>query len=336
MKNAVNPIPFKPHPLLKGGHLQTIFGYYLPSPKHLKATKIHRVEVSGDDKLALCENNPNRKSTFQRAILFMHGLGGHADSSYVLRIAQLFQNRGWITFRMNHRGCGQGVGLSWQTYHSGRSEDASAVLLKIQELYPDVPIISVGFSLSGNVLLKLLGQQKDPVAANLVGAIAVAPPINLSLCADALCRARNRLYDLRFMRLLKHAIRERQERFPDFPKFNFDWSMRLRDFDEMCTAPLNGFESAEDYYTKCSARQFLTRISIPTYLLTSDDDPFLPKESFDNLRENDFLSFNLTRGGGHMGYVCAEKTPLGTHRWLDYAVLTYAESLIKTERKLSL
>ncbi|MFQ5677645.1 MAG: hypothetical protein ACE5G1_17280, partial [bacterium] len=127
---------FKPHPLLNGGHRQTILGYYLPGPKHLKATKIHSVKVSGGDELALCENRPTRKSTFERAILFMHGLGGHADSSYMLRIAQLFQNRGWITFRMNHRGCGQGVGLAKQTYHSGRSDDASAVILKINDLHP--------------------------------------------------------------------------------------------------------------------------------------------------------------------------------------------------------
>ena len=330
MKIPLNLIPFNPHPLLKGGHRQTILGYYLPSPKHLRGAKIHHVEVSGGDKLALCENRSNRKSTFKRTILFMHGLGGNADSSYMLRMAQLFQNRGWITFRMNHRGCGEGVGLARQTYHSGRSEDASAAMLKIEELYPDSPFITVGFSLSGNVLLKLLGERKEPLATNLAGAIAVAPPINLSLCAAALYKSQNRVYDLRFMRLLKKATREREELFSDFPKIDFKWDMKLRDFDEICTAPLNNFKSAEDYYSKCSAKQFLSGLSTPIYLLTSDDDPFVPKESFDNLPENEFLNFNLTRSGGHMGYVSAKKTPLGTHRWLDYAVLTFAESLIKT------
>ena len=263
----------------------------------------------------------------------MHGLGGNADASYMLRIAQLFQNRGWITFRMNHRGCGEGVGLARQTYHSGRSDDASAVMLKIEELYPDSPLIAVGFSLSGNVLLKLLGEKKEPLATNLAGAIAVAPPINLSLCAAALCQSQNRVYDLRFMRLLKKAMRERREHFSDFPKLDFKWKMKLRDFDEICTAPLNNFKSAEDYYSKCSAKQFLSGISTPTYLLTSDDDPFVPKESFDNFPENEFLKFNLTKSGGHMGYVSAEKTPLGTQRWLDYAVLTFAENLMKNKKE---
>ncbi|MFQ5677310.1 MAG: YheT family hydrolase, partial [bacterium] len=193
----------------------------------------------------------------------------------------------------------------------------------------NVPLIGVGFSLSGNVILKLLGEQKEPIADNLVGAIAVAPPINLSLCSDALSRNRNRVYDIRFMRLLKQAMKERQQRFPEFPRLQFKWNMRIRDFDEICTAPLNNFKSAEDYYRSCSSKQFLACISLPTYLLASDDDPFVPERSFDNLPDNKFLNFNLTRGGGHMGYVSAEKTPLGSHRWLDYAVLTYAESLIK-------
>ena len=332
MKIPLNLIPFNPYPLLTGGHRQTILGYYLASPKHLRSTYVHHIKVSCGDKLALCENRPNRKSTFQRAILFMHGLGGNADASYMLRIAQLFQNRGWITFRMNHRGCGEGVGLARQTYHSGRSEDASAAMIKIEELYPDSPLIAVGFSLSGNVLLKLLGEKKEPLATNLAGAIAVAPPINLSLCAAALCQSQNRVYDLRFMRLLKKAMRERREHFSDFPKIDFKWKMKLRDFDEICTAPLNNFKSAEDYYSKCSAKQFLSGISTPTYLLTSADDPFVPKESFDNLPENEFLNFNLTKSGGHMGYVSAEKTPLGTQRWLDYAVLTFAENLMKNKK----
>ncbi len=334
MKTPLNLFPFNPHPFLKGGHRQTILGYYLPSPKHLRGTNVHYIKISGGDKLALCENRPNRKSTFQRAILFMHGLGGKAGSSYMLRIAHLFQNRGWITFRMNHRGCGEGIGLARQTYHSGRSEDASAAMIKIEELYPHSPLVTVGFSLSGNVLLKLLGEKKEPLATNLAGAIAVAPPINLSLCAAALCQSQNRVYDLRFMRLLKKAMKERREHFLDFPEFDFKWWMKLRDFDELCTASLNNFKSAEDYYSKCSAKQFLSEVSTPTYLLASDDDPFVPKESFDDLPENEFLDFNLTKSGGHMGYVSAEKTPLGTHRWLDYAVLAYAENLIKDREKL--
>ena len=328
MNNKNSLLPFKPHPLVAGGHLQTIVGYYFPGPKKLRSTQIHQVEVSDGDRLAICENRPGRKTSFKKVIVFMHGLGGDASSPYMPRLAELFKNRGWVVFRMNHRGCGEGSGLARNLYHSGRSDDVSQVLLKVAELHPDTPLIAVGFSLSGNALLKLLGEKREPTPAGLRGAIAVTPPIELSLCAAALSRKSNKLYDLRFIRTLRQAVEERRQAFPDFPEIDFRWNMTLREFDEVCTAPMNHFEDAEDYYTKCSAKQFLQGISIPTFLLASKDDPFIPKETFDDLPGNDLVDFHLARSGGHMGFVSAGKTPLGNHRWMDYAILKYSEKFL--------
>ncbi|MFQ5752528.1 MAG: YheT family hydrolase [bacterium] len=334
MEKDTEIINFKPHPLILGGHLQTIIGYYLPGPRQLVADKIHRVQVSDGDRLAVCENRPGQELAVRGGILFMHGLGGQASSPYMLRLAKLFKDRGWVTFRMNHRGCGEGVGLARNLYHSGRSDDVSQVLKHIAKLAPNLPLIAVGFSLSGNTLLKLLGEQNLPIPDNLCSAMAVSPPIELSRCAAALCLQRNRIYDIRFVRLLKQSIKERQLHFPDFPSFRFPWNMTVRQFDEICTAPLNNFKSAEDYYSKCSAKQFLSGISIPTVLIASDDDPFIPEESFAAVPENHYLKLHLTHSGGHMGFVCANKTPLGNHRWMDYAVLTISERLIKRNRIL--
>ncbi|MFQ5637222.1 MAG: YheT family hydrolase [bacterium] len=333
MTHKILPVPFKPHPLVAGGHLQTIVGYYLPAPMSLGRAKCHKIDVSDGDQLILCENRASRKSAFPAVILLMHGLGGEASSPYMTRIAQCFHDRGWIAFRMNHRGAGEGRGLAKTTYHSGRSEDISQVLLKIEEIYPDLPVIAVGFSLSGNALLKLLGENRHPIPSNVRGAISVSPPIELSRCATAISRPENRMYDLRFIRLLREALRERQAAFSDFPSYRIPWYATVRQFDEIVTAPLNNFESADDYYAKCSAKQFLTGITLPTFLLASANDPFIPKASFDNLPKNDFLTVNITGSGGHMGFIAAEKTPLGSHRWMDYAILTYAETLIKTNRK---
>lgn len=327
-------VDFIPHPWLAGGHLQTIIGYYLPGSQRLGQTSLRTVNVSDDDALVICENHPMHDKPFKGCVLLMHGLGGHADSPYMLRLAALFSEHGWISFRMNHRGCGEGRGLARRLYHAGRSGDISKVLLKISELYPDMPSVAIGFSLSGNALLKLLGEQRHPVPSNLCGALAVNPPIDLSMCADALSRKSNLLYEFRFVRLLKQAIRERQIDFSDFPKFHFPWKLALRQFDEMCTAPLSGFESAEDYYVKCSAKRLLSRISLPTFILASDDDPFVPKETFAHIPNNENLNMKITRGGGHMGFISADKTPLGNHRWMDYANLYYAQSLVKHKGQL--
>jgi len=300
----------------------------LSNPKTISHTNLHRVALPDSDTLMIAENRPSQKSGYPAVIVFMHGLGGHADSPYMIRLAEMFHHRGWITFRMNHRGCGEGVGLARNLYHSGRSEDVSRVLVQISEIYRDTPMIAAGFSLSGNALLKLLGDGRDPIPSNLSGAIAVAPPIDLSKCAAALCKTSNWVYDVRFVRMLKDAIREREIHFPDFPKIKLPLRMTLRDFDEICTAPLNGFTSAEDYYTKCSARQFLSGITTPTFLLASAHDPFIPKETFDDLPANQNITVNIASSGGHMGFVASEKTPLGSRRWMDYAILHYAEKFV--------
>lgn len=326
-------IPFQPHPLVRGGNLQTALGYYLPGPKELRPTKVHQVRLADGDTLALCENLPMSKSSVQPVIVFMHGLGGHSGSVYMIRLAKVFKDRGWIAFRMNHRGCGEGTGLARQIYHSGRSEDISAVLKGIADRYPDRPIIAVGFSLSGNALLKLLGEGKHPIPKNLCGSIAITPPILLSKCANELSQLRKSIYSLRFIRLLKRSLQERRQQFGDFPEFDVPWNTSIRQFDEICTARLNGFDSAEDYYSKCSAKQFIADISDPVFVLASSDDPFIPKTTFDDFPENPAVELLMTDGGGHMGFVSRHETPLGDRHWLDYAILSKAESFLRAANR---
>jgi predicted alpha/beta-fold hydrolase len=319
--------PFRPVWWAKGGHLQTILSYYLFPAPNLRFDEAHKITLDDTDTIVMLENRPHR--TPQGVILLMHGLGSDAEAPYIRRLVPQFLKNNWIVLRINHRGAGSGEGLAKNLYHSGRSEDVSAALIKAAEIYPDLPLYAVGFSLSGNMLLKLLGEQAQPVPANLKAAIVVNPPIDLSMCARALLRKSNMIYDIRFVRLLKKAMQQRMIDFPDFPKVPLEKVRTLYDFDEQITAPLNGFSSAEDYYAKCHAKQFLGKISIPTLIIASDDDPFIPKATFDNLPENQHLHFILTRSGGHVGFVHARKSTLGNRRWLEYAILEYAQHAIK-------
>jgi predicted alpha/beta-fold hydrolase len=329
---ATNTLPdFRPALWAPGGHLQTIIGYYLPWPKQLNDTQLHTVKLDRGDALIFCENRPNENRPLSGAVLLMHGLGGSAQSPYMLRAARLFREHGWVALRMNHRGCGEGRGLARQLYHSGRSDDISQALIETAKRHPNLPVVAVGFSLSGNALLKLLGEKIHPIPTNLRGAVAVCPPIDLALCAAALARKNNWIYERRFVRMVKTSIREREQDFPDFPKFDFPWNLTLRQFDEMRTAPMNGFASADDYYAKCSAKQFLAAISHPALLLACDNDPFIPRETFRDLPGNKFLQMRMTRSGGHMGFVAAQNTPLGKRNWLDYAVLSYAQKVIEPQ-----
>ena len=268
---AAHLVCFKQHPLLCSGHLQTIAGRYLNGDNSLRHTRYLEVALPDGDRLSLPANHPGSRSPVQKVIVFAHGLGGDADSRYMVRVASMFYRRGWTTIRMNHRGCGSGAGLARNLYHSGRSGDIAAVLRTVSAKYAGAAIIVTGFSLSGNALLKLLGENCCDLPGSLLGAIAITPPILLSVCAAALCKRQNRVYDIRFVRLLKAAIAERQQHFPDFPHFRFPGNMTVREFDEICTAPLNGFRSAEDYYQRCSAKQFLSQIRLPTFVLVADN-----------------------------------------------------------------
>jgi predicted alpha/beta-fold hydrolase len=321
---------FSQHPCLANGHLQTIAGRYLPDKTVLARTRSIEVDLDDGDRLLCLENHPGSKSPLRKLILLAHGLGGEAESTYMRRIAGIFHSRGWITVRMNHRGCGTGAGLARNMYHSGRSEDVSAVLQKLQVRYSGIPAVAVGFSLSGNVLLKLLGEQRFIVPDNLHGAVAVTPPVLLSECADALVRRSNRIYDRRFVRMLVDEMAVRNRKFSTLPGLSFPKRLTVRQFDEICTAPLNGFRSADDYYQRCSARQFLKDIRVPTFILAADNDPFIPVTAFGRMPDNNRLRLHITRGGGHMGFISKSKTPLENHRWMDYVILKTAESFIKT------
>jgi predicted alpha/beta-fold hydrolase len=320
---------FREHPLLPGGHLQTIAGRYLPGAAAL--SRAHQIEIAlpDGDRIMLLENRAGRKTTLQKILFCAHGLGGDAAAAYMVRTAGLFHGRGWHAFRMNHRGCGCGAGLARHLYHSGRSDDISAALQAVAAKYPDVPIVAVGFSLSGNALLKLLGEGCHPVPRTLIGTVAVTPPVMLANCADALSRRTNRPYDRRFVRLLRQSIWQRQQIFPDFPTFKFPKYMTVKQFDALCTAPMNGFASADDYYQQCSARQFLYRITKPTLILAAANDPFVPLATFSGLNDNPAVDLHITSGGGHMGFIARDRTPLLSHRWMDYAILSAAEFFLR-------
>ncbi|MEK7727278.1 MAG: alpha/beta fold hydrolase [candidate division KSB1 bacterium] len=327
--DSTNLLPFASAHWARGGDWQTLAGYLLPSPTHLPHTKLHHVEVSDGDLLALCENLP-AQATPQGALLLLHGLGGHADSAYMLRIAARFLAHGWITFRLNHRGAGQGRGMAQRLYHAGKSDDLACVAQHAAQLHPHTPLVIAGFSLSANMLLKYLGESWQTPPANLCGAIAICPPLDLTLSSLAMRRLKNRLYDLRFVRMLKTAMRERETDFENFPLYPLDEVATVYDFDRHITAPHHGFLSAEDYYQRNSARQLLANLTLPTALIASDDDPFIPVESFANLPHNPALSLYLTRSGGHMGFIARTATPWGDRRWMDYAIAWQAQKFVRS------
>jgi predicted alpha/beta-fold hydrolase len=317
--------PFEPHPLLRGGHAQTLAGFLHPGRLPPYRAVQHRVELVDGDRIVLHDDQPDSWRPTDRSVLLIHGLAGCHSSGYVRRVAGRLNEAGYRTFRMDLRGCGAGETLARYIYHSGRSQDAAAALTAIAELCPQSPTTVIGFSLGGNITLKLLGEVGAEQLGNLDSGAAVCPPVDLTKCSNALSRPINAIYDRYFVRLLQRQIRVRRRQSPEV--FHVDFPRRprkLRDFDDYYTAKMGGFESALDYYHRCSSRHFLPKIQLPTLILAAHDDPMIPGHTFEDVSVSSSTHLALVNGGGHLGFI--GRTGLDPdRRWMDWRLVEWVK-----------
>jgi predicted alpha/beta-fold hydrolase len=314
---------FIPHPLVRGGHAQTILGCYLPGLKWAPKSEQHLVALPDGDRIVLHEDAPQECRQADRVALLIHGLGGSYLSTYMQRTAAKLVEGGVRVFRMDLRGCGAGTDLAKLPVHAGRSEDVGVVLAHVIETCPDAPVFVVGFSMGGNLILKLLGETGRQRPANLAGAMAVAPPIDLIDCSRNMERGVNRLYNRSFLRSLLKAAAIRRQRVPK----EYDPSLsplprRLKEFDERFTAPLAGYASAEEYYHRASARPLLKEIEVPTVIVAAADDPIVPVGPFEASSYSDSTRVIIVPSGGHLGFF-GVKGADPDRRWLDWRIVEW-------------
>jgi predicted alpha/beta-fold hydrolase len=298
------------------GHLQTILGTLLKSPPAplVDQTFILPLETP-HERLHLSYI----KGTRPIVTHLFHGLAGSINSPYVRRFAQMSKSLGHHVFMVNMRGCGAGAGLAKLPYHSGRSEDISSVISFGRKLIPEATHVAVGVSLSANALLLNAAGVRAESRPDL--AIAINAPINLEDSAIKLKAGLNRIYDQHFTRALKNYL------LKNIPENMGDYSLveDLHDFDNRYTAPFGGFKSREDYYQTCSSDQFLSKIDIPTVIITSEDDPFVDASFYKRSKISPTTTLNLQPHGGHIGYLSSQG--LGFKFWLDEAVKSYLLAL---------
>ncbi|MBS1767512.1 MAG: alpha/beta fold hydrolase [Acidobacteria bacterium] len=315
---AFAPPKLRPPWWARGAHAQTILAHLKPSRCTTPPWQSLALRLPDQDVLKLRV----ARGWSGTAVYLFHGLGGSADADYMRRAAALAWAKGHSVIAVNHRGAGEGKGAAAKPYHSGITHDLSTVILMGNGLFPDHRHIAIGFSISANMLLLLLGRDQHMTLPD--AAIAVNPPVDLDACSRRIVRGLNRIYDLRFVHMLKRQVRERVDfglipAFPAFPRF-----CDLRDFDAVYTAPQGGFESREDYYAQCSAGPYLGAIETPTILLTSRDDPFAPATDVEAWTMGPGVTLHVEDRGGHMGYLDRAAPGL---RWLDQALDQALEDL---------
>lgn len=328
--SEIDIMPFDPAPWAPGGDLQTILGYLLPCPLSLPQKYERITRLDDKNALLLIENTPQRWEAESPVVLLVHGLGGSSDSPYVRRTAWRCIQNGWIAVRMNQRGAGRGSRLAQGLYNAGSSADLAAVVNELVKLRPNSPLVVIGFSLGGNVLLKYLGEAQHQKPSALRGGIAVCPPIDLIACTTHLSRSRFGAYSHKFVALMRMEARTKPGLKVDRKALTYWRPMSLMNYDERVTAPAGGYESVQDYYDKCSGQNFLESIETPTLILAADDDPIVPSYTHDNLKRSQTVQIIRTRGGGHVGYLSRQQTPNGDHRWLDYALVEYSRAIISS------
>ncbi len=240
--------------------------------------------------------------------VLVHGLGGSSESGYVLATAARLLSRGHPVLRVNLRGAGASRPHCKQQYHAGRSEDLRDALLALDPELREQGLLLVGYSLGGNMLLKLLGEH--PEGLPIIGAASISAPIDLSVTARRMLAPRNRLYSLNLLRSLRAEALADGAEISDAERESVATVRSIREFDELFVAPRNGYAGAEDYYTANAARCFMGAIRVPTLVIHALDDPWVPGRLYTEYpwRENACLVPLLPSRGGHVGFHDASST----------------------------
>jgi len=237
--------------------------------------------------------------------------------------------RGIHAVALNFRSCSGEPNRTPGSYHSGRTDDIAQTLDWIAASYGPLPVGAVGFSLGGNALFNLLGQDPSPPVH---AAVAVSVPWDLAECCRALQRGLGRGYAHHFLRTLRRKAREKTERFPDVVSPQGARAKTVWEFDDLVTAPLHGFRDAADYYRQCSAARHIAKVAVPTLIVQSADDPLVPVASvpLDRIRSHPNLTLRLTARGGHVGFL-DEHLGAGPDGWLEQTVADYFARSLGTE-----
>ena len=316
---------FAPRRGLSNGHLQTIVGNYMPRPAfELKGTVETVVVDPADGSRVVCAAHWHSGPDVgcRLTLILVHGLEGSSDSQYIRGIAARAWRAGCNVVRMNMRNCGDSDHLTPTLYHSGFSGDVGAVVEHYARRYGLQRVALVGYSMGGNLVLKLAGEWGR--RAPLVAVATVCPVIDLAAGSDALHERANRLYEWHFLRRLMRRYDRKVSLFPHiYQKHGIGPVRSLREFDDKIVARYCGFRDADDYYYSVASARVVDRIQVPTLVLRALDDPFirLTPETRREILANPAITLLETPHGGHCAYLCDQ--PGDDIHWAESTVIRY-------------
>lgn len=312
---------------MTGAHIQTVLGNFLPRQNALPSPqeRLFRVE---DGVQVLCHCHWQPEASRAMTLVIVHGLEGSSESQYVIGTGSKAWIAGMNVVRMNMRNCGGTERLGPTLYNSSMSADVGAIaetLIREDRLQK---IALAGFSMGGNLVLKLLGEWGAGAPPEVKAGIGISPAMDLAASADALHNPRNRIYELRFLRGLRRRVRRKAALFPGHYDLQYLRGLRsLRQFDDQVTARYCGFAGAEDYYNRAASSNVLDRIAVPTLVIHADDDPFIRvlPETRQKLLSNPAITYVETAHGGHCAFLADPHGYDG--RWAERQAIAFLQRM---------
>jgi hypothetical protein len=325
MAETLTPSSFEPfvaRRFLRNRHLMTLAGNFLPRKNSLPAPEECFFRVA-DGVQVLCHCHWQPEAAEKPAIIIVHGLEGSSSSQYVIGTGSKAWAAGMSVVRMNMRTCGGTERLAPTLYHSGLSADVGAVLHAVIEKAGLRRVGVVGYSMGGNLVLKLAGELGAGAPPELKAVAAVSPAADLAASADAMHDWSNRMYEWKFLLGLMRRFDRKREFFPDIYRQASRWPLSIREFDHVITAPYCGFSSADDYYTRAAAARVIDKIAVPTLVINAADDPFirLLPPTREKIHANPHITLLETSHGGHCAFLAPPNGYDG--RWAERQMIRF-------------
>lgn len=324
----ITPADFQAPLWARNAHIQTIFPkFFLRTPN--VGFKRVRIDTPDGDFLDLGLLLPASTRPPEKIAVLFHGLEGSEKSHYIQHLASTLYERDIATVVMHFRGCSGEINRMPRAYHSGETSDARHFLLWINKTYPQADLVAAGFSLGGNMLLKLLGETDG---LGIKAAVSVSAPIQLSASSDAINKGFSRRYQSHLLKTMRQNLLEKMSAIDMRAHLQINDNEveslnTFRLFDEHVTSKLHGFENADDYYAKSSAMPFIKNISLPTVLIHAQDDPFMDERVIPDVAQlSPSTAYELSQYGGHVGFMYG--TPHAPRLWLPRRITEFFQEYL--------
>jgi predicted alpha/beta-fold hydrolase len=314
---------FNPSFLLKNRHIQTLYAPLFRKDKNLDFS-IERFDLEDGDFVECYWHEKERIRDNAPIIILLHGLTGSYKSPYIQGIMSALSQEGYASVLMHFRGCADNPNLMARGYHSGDTQDAKAWIDSLSKRFPHNPLHAIGYSIGGNVLLKLVAESPN---LGLSSAISISAPLQLDITAKTINIGFSKLYQRHLLTQLKDIVKEKFKKHPlektiGLNPKKLNAMKTIREFDEEYTAKIHHFGSADNYYKQASAKQYLHKITIPSLIIHALDDPFMTAEILPNQEDlPPNISLETSPNGGHVGFV--HGSFFRPKYWLEERILDY-------------